>query len=47
MLPISLVEKPAFHEFMDYLDPDFRIPTRHKLRATDFPNMTKKSRKLY
>lgn len=42
MLPISIVEKPAFYEFMNYLEPDFRIPTRHKLRATDLPNMTKK-----
>jgi len=39
MLPVQLVEKDGFREFMNYLEPSFRIPTRHKLKTTDLPNL--------
>lgn len=34
MLPISLVENSAFVEFVNKLDPSFRIPTRHTIKHT-------------
>ena len=39
MLPLQLVEKDGFRDFMHFLEPSFRLPTRQKLKTTDVPNL--------
>lgn len=34
MLPLQLVEKAGFRDFMHFLEPSFRLPTRQKLKTT-------------
>ena len=38
-LPLSIVERNGFREFVHYLDPSFQIPTRFKLKATEFKKL--------
>ena len=37
MLPISIVEKEGFKEYVSYLNPSFTIPTRHRIKETGLP----------
>jgi len=37
MLPISLVEKEGFMEYVEYLNPSFSMPTRNRIRDTELP----------
>lgn len=37
MLPISIVEKEGFREYVNYLNPSFSIPTRHRIKETGLP----------
>ncbi len=37
MLPISLVEKEGFMEYVEYLNPSFSMPTRNRIRDTGLP----------
>lgn len=37
MLPISLVEKAGFIDYVEYLNPSFSMPTRNRIRDTGLP----------
>ena len=39
MLPISIVENPAFVEFYAQIDPYFHMPTRETIKATGLPEL--------
>ena len=41
MLPVSLIEKPAFKEFMNVFDPSFNVPTRQTVKTTGLTNISK------
>ena len=41
MLPISLVEKEGFKQYVEFLDPSFRIPTRWKIKESGLPELIK------
>ena len=44
MLTLSLVEQPAFKEWLRIIDPSFSIPDRYKLRETLIPGLLKEVR---
>ena len=39
MLPISLVERQPFRDFVALLDPSFHMPTRYLVKQTGLPNL--------
>jgi hypothetical protein len=39
MLPISLVERQPFRDFVGKLDPSFHVPTRYVVKHTGLPNL--------
>ena len=39
MLPVSIVDNPAFREYINYLDPSFTIPSRKTIKDTSLPKM--------
>ena len=41
MLPISLVERDGFREYIQYVDPSFNIPTRSRIKETGLPEIKK------
>ena len=41
MLPISIVEKSAWKEFMSKVDTSFNVPTRNTIKVTVLPSMMK------
>lgn len=42
MLPISIVEKDGFRDYVEFLDPSFNIPNRYKIKQTGFPDLKTK-----
>ena len=40
MLPVSIIEKPAFIEFMKVFDPSFNVPTRKTVKISALPVIT-------
>ena len=44
MLPISLVERQPFREFVAHLDPSFHMPTRYLIKQTGLPNLREEIR---
>jgi hypothetical protein len=47
MLPISLVERPGFVEYIKAIDPSFTFPTRERIKSTLLPaKRTKVEEKL-
>lgn len=39
MLPISIVDTPAFREYMNYIDPSFTIPSRKGIKDSFLPKL--------
>ena len=39
MLPISIVDNPAFRQYIVYLDPSFQIPSRKTIKDSSLPKM--------
>jgi hypothetical protein len=39
MLPISIVENPAFVEYINYIDPSFSMPVRPTVKNTALPQL--------
>ena len=39
MLPISIVERPGFKRYVEFLDPSFTMPTRQRIRDTGLPDL--------
>jgi hypothetical protein len=39
MLPISIVESEAWYEYMQTIDPSFRVPTRETIKNSGINNM--------
>ena len=39
MLPISMVENPAFKEYINFIDPSFTIPTRSRIKDSGLPKL--------
>ncbi len=39
MLPLSLVENQSFKEFINYLHPSFKMPTRKTVKSTCVPTL--------
>ena len=39
MLPISIVEREGFREYIHYIDPSLNIPSRSKIRETEFSKL--------
>lgn len=39
MLPISIVEKAGFREYIEHLDPSFNMPTRFKIKESGLPDL--------
>jgi len=39
MLPTSIVENKGFIEWVEYMDPCFKLPTRHTIKITGLPSL--------
>ena len=39
MLPISIVENPAFKEYISFLDPSFTMPSRQRIKDSGLPKL--------
>ena len=39
MLPLSIVEREGFKEFINYIDPSFVMPTRKTIKDSGIPNL--------
>ena len=44
MLPISLVERQPFRDFVAHLDPSFHMPTRYLIKQTGLPTLREEIR---
>lgn len=42
MLPIVLVERQPFREWLNHIDPSFTMPTRYKIKTSCLPELREK-----